>query len=130
MNAGDTLYIPLPGTSLDSHRWVIISDPAVHPEQVVIVNMTSWRADKDQACVLDPADFPVYITHRTCINYFDAKTPSLTDLQRLQSTCSNFTVGAAVSPALLQKIRDAIPDSRMKMGVVDILVTQGVIDEP
>lgn len=28
MKAGDTFHIPQAGTSLDSHLWVVISDPA------------------------------------------------------------------------------------------------------
>ena len=60
MNPGDTLLIVLPGTSLDSHLWIVISDPSQH-ESCVIVNLTSWRSDKDQSCVLKPGDHP-YIT--------------------------------------------------------------------
>jgi hypothetical protein len=66
MNAGDTLLIDAPGTTLDSHLWIVISDPALDPQRVVLVNMTSHRADKDQACVLEMGDHP-YVSHRTCI---------------------------------------------------------------
>jgi hypothetical protein len=66
MKAGDTLLIDDPGTTLDSHLWIVISDPDVDPEHVVIVNLTSYRADKDQACVLDKGDHP-YLSHRTCV---------------------------------------------------------------
>ncbi len=49
MNAGDTFRIPQPGTSLDSHLWVVISDPVVDPDRVLIVNFTTRRKDSDPA---------------------------------------------------------------------------------
>ncbi len=71
MNAGDTLLIPLPDTSLDSHLWMVISDPA-QSDECVIVSFTSWRADKDQACVVDVGEHP-YVSKKTCVNFRDAK---------------------------------------------------------
>jgi hypothetical protein len=59
MNAGDTFIIPVPGTSYDSHLWMLISDPQAG-EFGVIVNFTSWRADKDQACIVEPGDHPLH----------------------------------------------------------------------
>jgi hypothetical protein len=58
MNLGAVLRIPQPGASLDSHIWMVVYDPSKDPERVVIVNMTTWRADKDQACVLQVGDHP------------------------------------------------------------------------
>jgi hypothetical protein len=45
MKAGDTFRIPALGTSLDSHLWVVISDPSVDPQHVLIVNFTTRRKD-------------------------------------------------------------------------------------
>lgn len=64
MNAGDTVLIPLPDTSYGSHLWMVISDPG-QGDECVIVNFTAWRADKDQACVVEPGMHP-YVTKRTC----------------------------------------------------------------
>jgi len=47
VKAGDTFIIEQPGTSLDSHLWMVISDPNVDPHEVVLLNFTTWRADKD-----------------------------------------------------------------------------------
>jgi hypothetical protein len=41
MKAGNAFRIPEPGTSLDSHFWVVISDPSVDPERVLIVYFTT-----------------------------------------------------------------------------------------
>ena len=127
MNAGDTLIVAIPGTSLDSHLWIVISDPEADPAHVVIVNMTSWRSDKDQACVLDVGDHP-YVSKKTCVNYSDAKIHPSDDLARLL-TCGKIQSHAACSASLLSRIRNSIADSRMKMGVVELLVSQGVIED-
>jgi hypothetical protein len=57
IEAGDTLLVALPNTSVDSHLWMVISDPT-QSDEVLIVNFTSWREDKDQACVLNRGDHP------------------------------------------------------------------------
>ncbi len=58
MNAGDTFRIPQPGTSLDSHLWVVISDPAIDEAHVLIVSFTTRRQDSDTACVLQAGEHP------------------------------------------------------------------------
>ena len=75
MNAGDTFRIPEPGTSLDSHLWVVISDPAVDPVRVLIVNFTTRRQDSDHACILQAGEHP-FVHHETCVNYAGAKAVS------------------------------------------------------
>ena len=58
MNGGDTFRIPEPGTSLDSHLWVVISDLTVDPVRVLIVNFTTRRKDSDPACILQSGEHP------------------------------------------------------------------------
>ena len=72
MNAGDVFQFQ---GGAERHAWVIISDPAVDPEHVLMVNFTTWDPHIDQACVLEPGDHP-FITTRTCVNYPRAKEVS------------------------------------------------------
>lgn len=124
MKAGDTIYIPNPVTSVDSHLWMVISDPSID-EQCVIVNFTSWRADKDQACVVESHEHP-YLAHRSCINFKDAKLVSNSDLDSLIEK-RQLQNKAPLSPALLQRIRDSVPDSHMNFNCVEVLVDQGLV---
>jgi len=64
VNAGDVFR--LSGIA-DIHTWVVLSDPALNPQKVLIVNFTSWDRLEDQACVLDLGDHP-FIRDRTCVN--------------------------------------------------------------
>ena len=125
MNAGDTFLIPLPGTSLDSHLWMVISDPMRDPEHVVLVNLTSWRADKDQACIVLPGDHP-YLTKKSCVNFRGSKVQRVSDLESLL-TSSQLTSHAPLSTALLARIRCAVADSRMPLEHAAILADQGLV---
>jgi hypothetical protein len=126
MKPGDTFIIDEPGTSLDSHLWIVISDPVTNPEEVVLVNFTKHRADKDQACIVDPGDHP-FIKHRTCVEYRRAKVRSAKDLSTLLSG-GQITPHAPASPDLLARIRAGVPQSRMRNEHVLILVAQGLVD--
>lgn len=127
MNAGDTFKIPRPGTSLDSHLWVVISDPAADEENVLIVNFTTSRADSDKACILQAGEHP-FVQHETCVNYGGAKVVSKADIELLIEK-GLMATHASVSAALLKRIRDGAANStRMSLDHADILSNQGLID--
>jgi hypothetical protein len=77
---GQTFLLQDKGT--DSHLWVVISTPQQNPEEVVIVNLTSWDKLKDQSCVLGPEDH-AWISHKTCVRYQDAKCVAESKLDEL-----------------------------------------------
>ena len=74
MKAGDTFT--LKDKSVDSHLWVIVSDPAVDEERMLFVSMTSYDVTKEKVCLLDVGDHP-FIKHKTCIAYDFAKVAPL-----------------------------------------------------
>jgi hypothetical protein len=125
VNTGDTFKIELPDTSHDSHLWILISDP-IQSDECVIVNLTSWRADKDQSCVLEHEDHP-YIVHRTCVNFIEAKRIKISAIQAgIQK--GKVVPHAPASSAMLDRILEAIPNSRMPLGIAQFLADQGMID--
>lgn len=126
MNAGDTFIIDEPGTSLDSHLWIAISDPAANPEEVVLVNFTKYRADKDQACIVECGDHP-FVSRKTCVEYRGAKTASARELQTLLDSGA-ISSHKPASPGLLARIRAGVPRSRMRNEHVLILTAQGLVD--
>jgi hypothetical protein len=125
VKAGDTFLNPLAGTSFDSHLWMVISEPS-DVEECVIVNFTSWRQDKDLACVVEIGEHP-YITKRTCVNYPGAKRQRVSDLEQLIAA-NHLESREPLSPELLQKIRDAVPESKMNNKCVELLDSQGLIN--
>jgi hypothetical protein len=90
------------------------------------VNLTTWREDKDQSCVLEQGDHP-YIVHRTCVNFIDAKQIKISALQ-VGIQKGKIIPHAPASSALLDRILEAIPNSRMPLGIAQFLANQGMID--
>ncbi len=127
MNAGDTFVIDEPGTALDTHLWVVISEPFLAPNHVLIVSFTTLRADSDPACVLRKGDHP-FIVRDTCISYEHAKVVSEAQIGKLFQT-GYLTHRSPVSAAVLDRIRRGVCDStRMALKHADILEAQGLID--
>jgi hypothetical protein len=81
VKAGDTFT--LKDKAVESHLWVIVSDPAVDAERVLFVSMTSYDVTKEKVCLLDAGDHP-FIKHRTCIAYDFAKVAPLKALLALR----------------------------------------------
>ena len=126
MKSGDTLLIDEPGTSYDSHLWIVISDMDEDPHFALIVNMTTWRDDKDQACILDVGDHP-YVKHKTCINYAKAKHLPAVPLDDWIATGKIKNL-EPVSDALLKRIRDSAENSKgMEIGIWQVLENQNLV---
>ena len=51
--------------SVDAHLWVILTDPRIHPEQVVCVNFTT---SGDDTCLVKRNEHPG-LSHDSCIGY-------------------------------------------------------------
>jgi hypothetical protein len=56
----------------DGHLWVIISDPTMHNNESIMVNITSnvFRAGRE--CELNPGDHP-FVTGKSYISFGDAR---------------------------------------------------------
>lgn len=127
MNAGDTFLIAQPGTSLDSHLWIVLSDPTLDKNNIVLVNLTTWRPDKDQACLLEKKHIPGFVTHKTCVNYGGSKVVTLEQFTKLTTNLKRL---APLKPEVLKMIRRGAANSKhMKIGHFAILDSQNLIDD-
>ena len=81
MNAGDTFF--LGDKAADRHLWVIISDPTIDPDRVLFVSMTSFDVTKEDVCLVEPGEHP-FVSHKTCIAYWNARDASLDVLAQLR----------------------------------------------
>ncbi len=125
MNAGDTFTIRDRG--VDTHLWVVISDPDRDAERVVLVSMTTYEDYKEDACLLGVGDHP-RVSHKTCIAYNEARMTTLEKLKVLQDG-GLLIVQAPVSKEVLTRIRDGVSKStRIKPKFIDILLEQAVIE--
>jgi hypothetical protein len=121
MKAGDSF---IPAKPFD-HLWIILSDPTADPQQVVIVNCTTWP-DEEETCILRRGDHP-FIKHKTAVRYSDARITTVDDLSTLVKN-KLLTPKAPVSADVLQRVRDGASASDfLREGVRRVLEDQGVI---
>jgi hypothetical protein len=121
---GDTFLLAKRG--VNDHLFVIISDPAQDPTQIVTANFTSWRSDEDQSCILERGDHRL-ISHRSCV-YYDNRLLTLTQYQHLLATAAIIAqdpVGAELLPRIL---RGAATSPFIPLSNRQILLDQGLID--
>ncbi|HEY8666083.1 MAG TPA: hypothetical protein VIL86_05435 [Tepidisphaeraceae bacterium] len=123
MNAGDTFLFP---GGADDHLWMIISDPAVDPQKVVILKFVSWQERYEQTCIVRAGEHP-FVKHDTCVSFSSARITEDANLQSLQST-GRLVMKQPLSAALLGRIRAAVMDSDgIPAECVTALVDQGVV---
>ena len=106
------------------HLWFVISSSQLDP--VVVVSVTTWRADKDQNCVLEFGDHP-FLKHKSCIAYDLAKSVSQEKL-RLWIERSELQFQDPVSPEILFRLLDgAAASRRIPIKCRSVLDDQGLI---
>lgn len=125
MEIGDALL--LEDRSIDAHLWIVISDPAIDPEQVVIVNLTSHDdPSKDASCVLQTGDHP-WITHATCVRYKDARIVRESQLDELVKKKSLIPQEPVSDEVLTKIFRGVELTELMSLKCRKILQSQGLI---
>lgn len=125
MRQRDTFTVTEPGANLDSHLWIVVSDPSLYPDQVFSVNVTSSTETWDGACVLYPDDHP-WLCKESCINYNDAQVFYDAELEKLLDK-GLLTTHEPVSEVLFVRIVDGIGEARVEIGYHNLLVSQNLI---
>ncbi len=124
MTAGDCFYNKS-AKSVPSHPWVIISDPDLDPDNVVIANFTDADGHHDSTCILTTEDVP-WLKKRSCIAYQYAK---LTSVELLKSATAQGLLFnyEKVTNEVLQRIRDgAAMSEETRNDCLEILRLQGL----
>lgn len=127
MQQRDAFRITQPGTSLDSHLWIIISDPSAYPTEVFSLNVSKLRDTSDRACVLQPEDHS-WIHVPSCIYYAKPKVFAIAELDKL--CAANFlTMEDPFSEAVFGRIVEgATRSNSIDMQHLQLLERQGMID--
>jgi hypothetical protein len=125
MTQGDTFL--LRNRNVDSHLWVVISDPDAYPDAVLVVNLTTYTFDHEGVCLISAGEHP-WVRHKTCVAYEFARTLTRAQLQSLSSD-NQLQKQASVSPELLQRIiHGASLSHRIKVELIEIMGDQGLLD--
>jgi len=113
------------------HLYIIISDPQLMPDQVVVVNLTGYRENilKDGSCVLERGEHS-FITKKSYVYYRQAKCAKLNNLQNLLKL-GGIEKLEDVSSEMLTRIQQGAANSQFTPNeVLNILEEQGFIDLP
>src|SRR5688572_30204595 len=126
MRAGDTYIRAGRHVAADPHLWVIISDPAKDKSQLVTVNVTSQRIDKDQSCVVQAGEHPV-VVKESVVFYAGARVvPESAILAGVSAKL--LKLKSAVTAALLKRIRQgAALSDKLPLAAKRLLQAQGII---
>jgi len=121
MKAGDAFRF-----SYSRHLWVVVSDPVINPDRVLIVNMSTDRKI-DQSCILQSGDHH-FVRHSTCMRYDRARLVADRDLESHLSR-GDIRLDDPVSSVVLDRIRQGAEVSDyIPIGCRQILVEQGMIE--
>ncbi len=122
MNGGDTFLVVRPY----NHLYMVISDPALDADKVVIVNFTTHSPDEEQNCVLEAGEH-TFISRKTAVRYKDARVVSVSSLQNLVRA-NQMTMREPLSEDVLQRVRDgAALSDFLPEGCRKILTDQNLI---
>jgi hypothetical protein len=125
VKAGDAFF--LKDRAVDTHLWVVISDPEEDAQRVVLVSVTTCEPHKEAVCLLDVGDHPT-VSHKSCIAYNEARMTTLGTLIALRDA-GHLSLQPPVSEELLTRIRAGVSQStRIKYKFIEILLDQEVIE--
>jgi hypothetical protein len=125
VKAGATFF--LTERAVDTHLWVVISNPEKDAHRVVLVSVTSSEPHKEAVCLLDVGDHPS-IGHASCIAYNEARMTTLATLISLRDR-GHLRLQDPVSDEVLARIRAGVSlSTRIKYKYVEILLDQEVIE--
>ena len=105
---------------------MIISDPDLDPQRVLMVNFSSWKPYRDRACIVEPGDHP-FLIRPSCVNYPEARVTSADVLDRLQAANQLFP-RQPLSLDLLARIRQCARVSRLRLEHLQLLLDQGLVE--
>ncbi len=113
-------------TEADRHLWIVLSNPKVDPETVLLVSVTTWRPDKDRACMIQRGEHQ-FVTHDSCVSYLEARDASLAQLYALKDS-GYLKTQEPLTPTLLKRVLDGAVNSRfLPIKYSQLLSNQGLI---
>ncbi|MCC6969198.1 MAG: hypothetical protein IT434_03170 [Phycisphaerales bacterium] len=119
MKLGDAfLYTEV---AIGAHLHFVISDPYMNAERVVVVSVTTLRAQADQACVLHPGEHP-FIERPSYVFYAKAKILPLAFITRYTTRME-----PASDRVLERLLEGAASSEHLETGIRFLLEQQGLV---
>jgi len=126
MDIGDC-FVNKESPRLPSHLWIVISDPTLDSENVLIANVTDIKNHDDHSCVLTAEDHS-WLTKDSCVAYQRANNTTVADLENAASQ-GLLTMQVRMSEDVLQRILlGAQLSDELKGSHRELLRKQSLID--
>lgn len=110
----------------DRPLWMVISDPTKNDKNIVVVNATTWFANKDQSCILLPQHH-TSITHKSVVAYNFARVTSASIIQGCLDN-RDYNLLPALRDEVLEMVREgAALSQRIGLSTRKILAQQELI---
>jgi len=121
---GDTFLYRREG--LDEHLQIVLSDPSLNRDKVIIANFSELKPYKEQNCIVEIGEHP-YITKRSCVPYRFASIMPLALLEDRESR-GFIERQQPLSKELLNRVLFGASLSLfMEVDVWDIIENQGLV---
>lgn len=122
MNAGDTFRY-LAGR----HIWIVVSDPLIDADHVLIANVTSNKSWQDQACVIHQGEHDCAHSIDVVVFYAKSRIVQNSELDALHAS-GQVLLQAPLSDALLTRVRaGAGTSTRIPTNHRQLLIDQGLL---
>lgn len=112
------------------HYYFVISDPSLDAENVVVVNMTTYRgfASEDRSCILEEGEHPA-VRHKSWIKYERAEVVTLRMLdQRYRTNVITEVLPDRCDSGIVQRIVSGAASSALTpKKVLAVLQSQGLL---
>ena len=125
---GDT-FLNNATENLKTHLWVILSNPNLNSDKIVLVNFTTVYGNdfEDLSCVLKDGNHS-FIKHDSYVSYRDAIIVSSTNLDTLKKS-NSIKLHNHCEYDLLKKVLDGAEKTQfLKLEIYGILEEQGLFD--
>ncbi len=110
LEAGSCIFLEKPVKEGISHLWLLLTDPAADPPEVVMVNLTTYREGVDTTVILTEKDHS-FISHPTVVYFADARRIEVALLYRIVAVAPERLHKESCSPELLEKVRNGLLES-------------------
>ncbi len=125
MQTGDTFVFR--SGSDGSHLWVVLSDPSLNPDKVVVVNLTTFRGGRwdDPSCVFEAGEHE-WVVRQSYVSYYDARIYTDAHLERLRNSRSLREYAPFQASLLRRALEGAAVSPNLELDTLQILIDQGL----
>ena len=114
---------------LDRHLFVIISDPSLNSQRIVLAAFTTYESHRDHSCILSAGEHE-FVRHDTCVSYdfLPDMTIPAADIDRMISSGAAKQMEGVNNEILARILAGAEETERIHYASWDELNKQGLVD--